>query len=74
MALLKRLWEGWKRAARKIARFNSLVLTALLYFVLIPLIAIPFRLSKDPLRLKDDARFLPRSAAKPSLHDASRQG
>lgn len=74
MGFLKRLWEGWKRLARKIARFNSLVLTTILYLFLIPLVAVPFRLGKDPLRLRGDAGFLPRSPAKASLRDAERQG
>jgi len=74
MAVLKRLWEGWKRLAHKIARFNSLVLTTVLYYFLLPLVAVPFRLRKDPLRLKEEAGFLPRPAAKASLQDARRQG
>ncbi|MBI3126062.1 MAG: hypothetical protein HYZ11_00470 [Candidatus Tectomicrobia bacterium] len=74
MPFLKRLWAGWKRVAHKIARINSLVLTTVLYYLLLPCVAIPFRLAKDPLRLKEEAGFLPRSAAKPSLQDAGRQG
>ena len=53
--MLKRLWEGWKRLAKWIAWFNSLVLCTILYFVLLPLVAIPFRLFKDPLRLDGPA-------------------
>ena len=74
MAFPKRLWEGWKRLAHRIARFNSLVLTTVLYFLVLPLVALPFRLRKDPLRLRSEAGFLPRPAARPSLQDASRQG
>jgi len=74
MPFLQRLWEGWKRVAHKIARFNSLVLTTVLYYLLLPCVAIPFRLAKDPLRLKKEAEFLPRPPAKPSLQDAGRQG
>ena len=73
MPLLKRLWEGWKRVAHRIARFNSLVLTTILYYLLLPCVAIPFRLAKDPLRLKGGA-FLPRPPVKPSLQDSGRQG
>ena len=61
--MLKRLWEGWKRVAKKIARFNSMVLCTVLYFVVLPFVAIPFRLSMDPLRLQGDASFTKRGPA-----------
>ena len=72
--MLKRLWEGWKRVAKKIARFNSLVLCTILYFFLLPLIALPFRLSKNPLRLNGPADFIDRDAGEASLDEATRQG
>lgn len=74
MDLLKRLWAGWKRLARRIARFNSIVLTTVLYFVIFPLVAIPFRLSSDPLRLKGPAGFLERRQGEGTLEEATRQG
>jgi hypothetical protein len=72
--MLKRLWEGWKRVAKIIARFNSLVICAVLYVVILPFAAIPFRLFKDPLRLDGDAGFLDREQGDATLEDAARQG
>ena len=72
--MLKRLWEGWKRLAKWIAWFNSLVLCTILYFVLLPLVAIPFLLFKDPLRLDGPAEFVDREEKEASLEDALRQG
>ena len=63
--MLKRLWAGWKRLARKISRFNSLVLCTVLYIVVLPLVAIPFRLLKDPLRLGGPAGFVAREEGPP---------
>ncbi len=74
MRLLKRAWEGWKRVARVIARFNSLVICTVIYIVILPLAAIPFRLRKDPLRLNESAGFIDRGAAEATLEEASRQG
>lgn len=74
MPILKRLWGGWKRAAHRIARFNSLVLTTILYYLFLPLVAVPFRLTKDPLRLREGSGFRPRPAGEASLQDAGRQG
>lgn len=72
--MLKRLWEGWKRVAKKIARFNSLVICTVLYIVILPFAAIPFRLFKDPLRLEGDAGFVDREQSEATMGDAARQG
>ena len=74
MSFRKRLWKGWKRVARKIARFNSIVLTTLLYFLVLPFVAVPFRLSRDPLRLKGDAGFVNRENDPADIARASRKG
>ena len=72
--MLKRMWAGWKRLAKKIARFNSLVICTILYVVLLPMVAIPFRLFKDPLRLGGQAGFVDREKKEASLEDVLRQG
>ncbi len=72
--MLKRLWEGWKRVAKKIARFNSLVICTVLYFFLLPLIALPFRMKRNPLRLNGPADFIDRESGEASLDEATRQG
>ncbi len=74
MGFAKRLWEAWKHLAHKVARFNSLLLTTLLYFVLLPIVAIPFRMKKDPLRLRGSADFLERPRDEDTLERAFRQG
>ena len=74
MSLLKRAWERWKRIARVIARFNSIVICTVIYVLILPLAAVPFRLTKDPLRLKGAAGFMNRDAAEATLEEASRQG
>jgi len=70
----KRLWAAWKQVAKRIARFNSLVLCLVLYYVILPLVAVPHRLFKDPLRLKGGASFIERNEGGASLEEASRQG
>lgn len=74
MSLLKRAWERWKRIARVIARFNSLVICTVIYILILPFAAVPFRLAKDPLRLKKSAGFLDREAPEITIEEASRQG
>jgi hypothetical protein len=50
MAALRWLWRTWSRGARRIGRFNTLLVLTVIYFLLIPLFAL-WRL-RDPLRLR----------------------
>jgi hypothetical protein len=48
--LLRQIWEGWKKIALRIGRFNSMVLIGLVYFTGIALTAIGMKLCRfDPL-------------------------
>ena len=49
---LQRLWEGWKRVARKIGEFQARVIMMLFYFVILAPFAILIRWANDPLALK----------------------
>lgn len=48
----RRLWEGWKRIARKIGDFNARVILTLFYFILLCPFAIILKLFTDPLEIK----------------------
>ena len=50
--LLKRIWEGWKKIARKIGDFNARVILTLFYFVLLMPFAVLVILFTDPLEIK----------------------
>lgn len=55
--LLRRIWEGWKRIALRIGRFNSMVLVGLVYFTGVGLTAIGIKLvGFDPLHRVPKAR------------------
>ena len=50
--MLKRLWEAWKRLARRIGDFQARVLLTLIYVLVILPFGVGVRLFADPLRLK----------------------
>jgi len=60
--VLRTLWKGWLVVARKIGYFQSQVILALVYFVVIAPFALAVRLFSDPLRLHGNPswRWLPR--------------
>ena len=62
----RRLWEWWKRVARKIGDFNARVILTLFYCILMTPFAIMLKLFTDPLRIKakTEKRWLQREPEK----------
>jgi len=50
--MLKRIWEGWKRIARRIGDFQARVLLTVIYAVFVLPFGLVVRLVADPLRIK----------------------
>jgi hypothetical protein len=48
---MKKIWEAWKRIAKKIGNFNARVLMTIFYFLFVSLVSIPVKI-KDPLTLR----------------------
>lgn len=51
-SLPRRIWEGWKKIARKIGDFNARVILTVFYLVLLMPFAILVKLFTDPLEIK----------------------
>jgi hypothetical protein len=50
--LLRGLWAGWRRIAKKIGNFQARILMAIFYFTLFCPFALAVRWGSDPLALK----------------------
>lgn len=48
--MFKRIWEGWKKIAKKIGDFNARLILTIFYFILLAPLALVVRRS-DPLGL-----------------------
>ena len=73
----RRLWEGWKRFAERVAEAQAqLVLTAFYFLVVLP-IAFLLRALADPLALARErgsaSRWVPREARATGLDEGRRQ-
>jgi len=55
-SLPRRLWEGWKKIARKIGDFNARVILTIFYLVLLMPFAILVKAFTDPLEIKKNAK------------------
>ena len=73
----RRLWEWWKRVARKIGDFNARVILTIFYCLLLMPFALMLKLFTDPLRIKPktEKRWLAREEEKEGdpLEKAARQ-
>ena len=49
----RRIWNGWLRFAEILGTIQMVILLSVVYWVLLPFVAIPYRLLSDPLALKD---------------------
>lgn len=72
-ALLRRLWEGWKRFGRKMGDFQARLLLTVFYFVILAPFALVVRLGADPLGLKRSGGWLPVTRDADPLARARRQ-
>jgi len=73
---LRAAWQGWKRIAEKIGRFQAKVLWGLLYFVVVAPFALGLKLFADPLRIKkrpSQSWWLEKPRQTLTLEDAHRQ-
>jgi len=50
--MMRKIWEAWKKIAKKIGEFNSRVILTVFYFIFITPISIPIKF-KDPLAIKN---------------------
>jgi hypothetical protein len=71
-----RLWEGWKGFAADMGNYQSRILLAFFYFVVVTPFGLPVRLLSDPLRTKYSASnsfWVSRSGVSTELDEARRQ-
>jgi hypothetical protein len=72
--VFKKLWQGWKRVARRIGDFQARVLLTIIYAIFVLPFGLAVRLFADPLRVKSPPRgWLERSDEPASMDWAHKQ-
>ena len=76
LAHLKKIWKGWLKFAEIVGNIQMIVLLSLIYWVMLPIVAIPFRLLADPLSLRHrgQARWITRSTEPQTIESMRKQG
>ena len=49
----QRIWNRWLKIAEIFGTIQMMIILSVVYWLLLPLVAIPFRLVSDPLSLRD---------------------
>ena len=72
---LKTAWRGWLRFAEVLGTFQMMVILTLTYWIMVPVIAVPFKLLADPLMMRNpgQARWIMRSSGSPTLDEMKQQ-
>ena len=74
--IMKLAWIKWLKVAETIGNFQLAILLSIVYWILLPVIAIPFKLMSDPLTLKrmPSRLWTSRAHEPPTLESMSKQG
>ena len=74
--ILKSIWAGWMRFVTVLGTAQMILLLTIVYWLLIPLVVIPFGIIGDPLRRRRSRglRWIQREEAQQTIETASRQG
>ena len=55
-SFLRKIWDGWKKIARKIGDFNARVILTIFYLILLMPFALMVKAFTDPLEIKKNAK------------------
>ena len=53
MGVIRKIWGRWIKIAEIIGTVQMIVILSIIYWVFMPLMAIPFKLRADPLALRN---------------------
>ena len=76
MPMLKKIWSRWLRIAEFIGNIQLTIILTIIYWLLVPLIAIPFKFLADPLSVRKSAkpRWIQRDPIPDALEHLRKQG
>lgn len=55
---MKKAWKSWLKVATIIGNIQMGIILFLLYWTIIPIIAIPFKMVSDPLNMKNSKGWI----------------
>ena len=74
MAILKRIWHGWKRFGLFLGDLLARVVLTIFYFTIFLPFGLVSRWRRDPLAIRniDDVQWTPRTSREPTLENNKR--
>jgi len=49
---MKKVWRGWLKVAHLLGTFQMMVVLTIIYWLIVPWVAVPMKLLSDPLRFR----------------------
>ena len=76
LGALKKAWSAWLKFATVLGTIQMLVILTVIYWTLLPIIAIPFKFLSDPLTLRRSNRggWVQRSPVSHTIETMRKQG
>ena len=76
LRMISAVWCKWLKFAEKIGNLQFFIFLSLVYWILLPIVAIPFKMTSDPLALKRPPNILwiSREPRPQTLESMKRQG
>lgn len=73
--MLKTAWKGWLKLAEVLGTIQMMVILSLVYWIMLPIIAVPFKLFADPLvmRKPSEAKWVKRDSGSQTLDEMKLQ-
>jgi hypothetical protein len=72
--LLRKVWKGWLKFAEVFGNIQMTILLSLIYWVMVPIVAVPFKLLADPLALRRSRRWVARNPESIGIDSMRKQG
>ena len=74
--MFKRAWRRWMKVGEFLGNFQMIVILTLIYWIVMTLTAIPFKLLADPLALRNASRsrWIQRARVADVLESMRKQG
>ena len=71
---LTSVWRGWLKFAEVFGNIQMTVLLSLIYWIMLPIVAVPFKLLADPLALRRSRRWVTRNPESIGIDSMRKQG
>ena len=72
-SIFRKAWNCWMKFAEIVGTVNMVIILSILYWTMVTVVAIPFRLASDPLRIKNRHGWVVRESSGTDMESMKNQ-